>query len=278
LFDSFDFEDEPYSDNKEMLSRLKEAMDSLLLKYTDKHPDVKKLSARIEKLEKKIEEKNAEQPEEKTENDSLFGENFAAVSIQKRIKENESQARQLESEIKDIEKKMEIYQKRVEDTPKREQELQALQRDYNNVNAIYDSLLDRKLEAEISVNMEKKQKGEQFRILDHARISEKPISPDVKKMFILYFGAGGGLAGAICFALFMLDSRIRTNEEIEKELGLDILAEIAPLKNKRDIFMKKLALTGFVFLSLYTLFIISCFGVLNFYGIDRTIGMIKSFL
>jgi hypothetical protein len=76
----------------------------------------------------------------------------------------------------------------------------------------------------------------------------------------------------------MLDSRIRTNEEIEKELGLDILAEIAPLKNNRDIFKKKLALTGFVFLSLYTLFILSCFGVLNFYGIDRTIGMIKSFL
>ena len=283
LFDSFEFDDDSSSEDEEMLSRLKEAMDSLLLKYTDKHPDVKKLSARIEKLEKKIEEENAkkaeeESVEEKTEEESLFGEDFGIASLKPRIKETENQVKQIKSEIKDIEKKMEIYQKRVEDTPKREQELQALQRDYNNVNAIYDSLLDRKLEAEISVNMEKKQKGEQFRILDHARIPEKPISPNVKKMFILFFGAGGALAGAICFALFMLDSRIRTNEEIEKELGLDILAEIAPLKNKRDIFMKKLALTGFVFLSLYTLFIISCFGVLNFYGIDRTIGMIKSFL
>ncbi|MGE4520588.1 MAG: GNVR domain-containing protein, partial [Desulfobacteraceae bacterium] len=177
---------------------------------------------------------------------------------------------------KDIEKKMEVYQKRVEDTPKREQEIQALQRDYDNISDIYNSLLDRKLEAEISVNMEKKQKGEQFRILDHARIPEKPISPDVKISFFLFFGAGAALSGGICFILFMTDTRIRTNEEIEKDLGLPILAEIAPLKKPEDIFKKKLGLIGFVFLGFYTTIMIGCFGVLNIYGIDRTLDLLKS--
>ena len=56
----------------------------------------------------------------------------------------------------------------MENTPKREQELQSLQRDYHNIQESYNSLLNRKLEANIAVNMEKKQKGEQFEIIDRA--------------------------------------------------------------------------------------------------------------
>lgn len=283
LFDSFGLDEEGYfSEDEERLLNLKEAMDSLLLKYTDKHPDVLKLSARIEKLEKKIEEekakKAAEPAEEENQENSLFGEDFGKAGLKSRIKENENQVKMLESEIKEIEKEMGLYQKRVEDTPKREQEMLALQRDYDNVSSIYNSLLDRKLEAEISVNMEKKQKGEQFRILDHARVPEKPISPNVKKMFVLFFGAGAVMAGGICFVLFMLDTRIRTNDEIEKDMGLPILAEIAPLRKKSDDLRKRIEIVSFVFLSIYTFFIIGCFGILNFYGIDRAFGMIKSFI
>jgi len=38
---------------------------------------------------------------------------------------------------------MVAYQKRVEDTPKREQELFSIQRDYENLKSLYDSLLKR---------------------------------------------------------------------------------------------------------------------------------------
>ncbi|MDY0360316.1 MAG: Wzz/FepE/Etk N-terminal domain-containing protein [Desulforegulaceae bacterium] len=280
---SFDFEGNYVSADEENLAKMKETMDILLLKYTDKHPDVLKLAARVEKLKKKIEDEKAKKrakdlSSEESDEKHLFGDDFGLSSLRDRINENEKQIKILESEIKDIEKKMQIYQKRVEDTPKREQEIQALQRDYTNINGIYNSLLDRKLEAEISVNMEKKQKGEQFRILDHARIPQKPISPDVKKIFILFFGAGLVLSGGLSFIIFLFDSRIRTNREIEKDFGLNILAEIAPIKKPGDELRKKLALTGFVFLSLYILGIISCFFVLNFYGIDKTINLIKFYI
>jgi uncharacterized protein involved in exopolysaccharide biosynthesis len=60
----------------------------------------------------------------------------------------------------------------------------SLKRDYDNILATHNSLLARKLEAEIAVNMERKQKGEQFRVLDSARLPEKPIKPDMKKLFV----------------------------------------------------------------------------------------------
>ena len=58
-------------------------------------------------------------------------------------------------------------------------------RDYKNTQGSYNSLLNRKLEAEIAVNMEKKQKGEQFRIVDRAALPRKPVSQDMRKLFML---------------------------------------------------------------------------------------------
>ncbi len=87
---------------------------------------------------------------------------------------------------------MTVYQKRVEETPRREMELQSLNRDYANIKEVYNSLLNRKLEAELSVNMEKRQKGEQFRILDPAKLPEKPVSPDVIKFLSCLWPPGWG--------------------------------------------------------------------------------------
>ena len=61
---------------------------------------------------------------------------------------------------------------------------------YNDIQESYSSLLSRKLEAEISVNMERKQKGEQFRIIDAARLPQKPVSPDMRKLFLLTVALG----------------------------------------------------------------------------------------
>ena len=79
-------------------------------------------------------------------------------------------------------------------------------RDYQNIQNSYSSLLNRKLEAEIAVNMEKKQKGEQFRIIDPARVPQKPISPDLKKLFMIIMAAGLGLGAGLIFLLDLFNS------------------------------------------------------------------------
>ena len=61
------------------------------------------------------------------------------------------------------------YQKRIEATPTRESELIELTRDYGTIQGMYTSLLGKKQESQISANLERRQIGEQFRILDPAR-------------------------------------------------------------------------------------------------------------
>ena len=130
--------------------------------------------------------------------------------------------RRLEADIADTKRQIDIYQKRVENTPKREQELLSLRRDYQNIQTTYDSLLERKLESEIAVNMERKQKGEQFRILDPAKQPQKPVKPDMQKLFIMVVGAGLAIGGGIIFLLEYLDNSFKRPEDIEAELDLPV--------------------------------------------------------
>ena len=65
--------------------------------------------------------------------------------------------------------------------------------------AVYKQLLEKSEAARIAVNLERRQIGEQFKIIDGARLPEKPISP---RLFpYLALGALAGLAAGIVFAL-----------------------------------------------------------------------------
>ncbi len=293
-FGGFDFEEEDSfagseDENEAKLSEAQKAYDTLLLRYKERHPDVAKLKKIIENLEKSIaeEQEKAEAvvPEnESSENESSENEtqdmgampNFAAMQQDVQLKQIRNEIQKIQSDIGKIEKQMTIYQNRVADTPKRELELQSLKRDYSNIQNVFNSLLDRKLEAELSVNMEKKQKGEQFRILDHARLPEKPISPNVKLLFLFSIAAGFGVGGGIVFLREIMGlSIIRREEQIEKDLGLTILATIPPLEKPTDKIKQRIEMTAFIGCSLYAAMFLTFFAILNFKGLDRTINFIK---
>jgi hypothetical protein len=125
--------------------------------------------------------------------------------------------------------------------------------------------------------MEKKQKGEQFRILDHARLPEKPISPDVRKLFMLSLAMGLGIGGGIIFLLEFLNPVIRSEEQIEAEIGLPILASIPPLARPGDRGKKWIEGAAFVIVAFYAGTILLFFALLNLKGIDKMLSLFKTY-
>lgn len=120
----------------------------------------------------------------------------------------------------------------------------SLQRDYSNINDAYNSLLGRQLETQIAVNMEKKQKGEQFRILDPARLPQSPVSPNKKKLFVFVMAAGLGIGCGIIFLLEFFDSSFRSPEDMEKFLDVPVIATVPTILLPRDLKWIKVK-TGF---------------------------------
>lgn len=266
------------------LQDAQEKYDALLMRYTEKHPDVKKLRRIIEKLKENIEaakEKGEEdQASAESKKDTLPDMGWDPVApLKAQRAQLVAEAENTKTEISSLQDKMKVYQERVEETPKRELELQSLKRDYGNIRDVYNSLLDRKLEAELSVNMEKKQKGEQFRILDHARLPEKPISPNVKMMFLLSIAGGLGLGGSVLFLKELLTySVIRRDDQIESQLGLPILASIPPLEKPGDRKKQRIEWIMFICFCSYSAVFMIFFAILNYKGLDRTINFIKTTL
>lgn len=280
-FLSFDLEESEEGDDS-AVQAAQEKYDALLLRYTEKHPDVKKLKSIIEKLKQKLEAAKEEEelPSAESKEDILPDMGMDPVApLKAQRAQLVAEANNIQAEVSAIQEKMKNYAQRVEDTPKRELELQSLTRDYSNIQDVYNSILDRKLEAELSVNMEKKQKGEQFRILDHARLPEKPISPNVKMMFLLSIAGGLGLGGGILFLKELLTlSVIRRDDQIDTLLGLPILASIPPLEKPNGRTKKKIEWVMFICCCSYSAVFLAFFAILNHKGLDRTMNFIKTTL
>ncbi len=244
------------------LDILREQLAILTARYTQRHPDVVKVKKMIADLEKKAEESRPARDTTVTESEdrplpTVRNENFT------RREEIRLAINRLETEISETQAQIAIYQERVEATPKREQELASLRRDYENIQSAYNSLLERKLEADIAVNMERKQKGEQFQILDSASVPQRPIEPDMRKLLIMFLAAGLGIGGGIIFLLEYLDTSFRRPEDVES-LGLGLLAAIPVVTTRKNRVLKRAnqllsALSIVISLTLFTGFLLISF-------------------
>ena len=118
------------------------------------------------------------------------------------------------------------YQARIENTPVRELALSSISREANNLNESYQGLLRKSAEAQQAENLERRQKGEQFRIIDPARVPEKPFKPDILKVLLigLVLSLGSGLGTT--FIREQMDRSFRDAEDLEATLGLKVLANI----------------------------------------------------
>ena len=196
----------------------------------------------------------------------------------RQLNEKKYEIAKLSDEIQKMLEKIKIYQVRVEDTPKREQELLSLKRDYQNIKQTYDSLLSRKLEAQIAVNMEKKQKGEQFRILDPARLPKKPVQPDMKKIFLIALAAGLGIGGGLIFMREYYDSSFKKIEDVESYLEIPVLSAVPALSKPQDARWRRVNLVAS---SIFTFISITLFAGLSFItinGIDQALELINRFI
>jgi hypothetical protein len=156
----------------------------------------------------------------------------------RRRMEAEANIASIQQEINQINQQIRDYRLRIERTPQREEQLLSIKRDYGNIQNAYNSLLSRKVEADQAINMQKKSKGEQFRVVDYAKLPEKPVSPKMMLLFMLFTAAGLGTGGAIVFVREFFDHSVRKPEALQARLSLPVLMimpamEPAPSRNRR---------------------------------------------
>ena len=264
------------------LRRVKEQYAGLTSRYTQRHPDVIKMKQMVVELEAKVAEiaekiaqtPKPELPKKKSKADMMVAKYRAAKAHQlKELKaQHEESLRMIKRHNEDISKLSEqisIYEKRVEDTPKREQELMSLIRDYKNIQDSYNSLLERKLDADIAVSMERKSKGQRFRVLDKAKVPQKPISPDLKILLAVSLLGGLAFGGGLVFLLDLLDTSLRRPEDIESLMEVPVLATVPNIYYRPIDRLKQRLDQGLsIFFIMIGTGLLAVFGVLAMKGVE----------
>jgi protein tyrosine kinase modulator len=216
--------------------RLKQAKTELRVleqRLKPEHPDIVRMERTLAELEKEAEQEALEPPLSPESQSSPVLPNPLEIQRQTRFREMRAERATLDQRI--VEKEAEEqrlrdvvagYQARLAATPKRETELMELTRDYDPLRGIYTSLLAKRENAKAASNLERRQIGEQFKVLDPARTPEKPFTPN--RVQINSFGALAGLAAGMGLLLLVeyRDRSLRTEDEVVAALALPVLALI----------------------------------------------------
>jgi protein tyrosine kinase modulator len=252
------------------LDRLNSQLDDLSAHYTDRHPDVRKLKEQITKTTRMKQQiladlKSGKAPQQAESNTSSGFKDHTEVKdatpmaeLQSQLKANQLEISDRQRSIQESLAKIGQYQARLNQTPMREQQLADLNRGYDQTRAYYDSLLTKKNNSELATNLEKRQQGEHFRMLDPPSLPAKPYSPHRMMLCGVGLFVGVVLGAGISAGAEFLDDRIYSEEELKKLVPAQILTEIPDLPSVEEKYSQRRQawiggiVVGFLLISILT--------------------------
>jgi polysaccharide chain length determinant protein (PEP-CTERM system associated) len=212
------------------LEAAQRALEALQQRLTPQHPDVIRAKKLVRDLTAKLDALPARPATPTTAPVRMTAAESARQlrlrNLQAELQNVDRQIASKEAEEARLRGVMTSYQARVESAPKRESELIELTRDYTTLQQVYTNLLTKREDSKVAANLERRQAGEQFRILDPARMPERPFSPNRLKINLMGAIAGIGLGLGLAAFLEYRDTTLRTDDDVTVAIALPVLAMI----------------------------------------------------
>jgi polysaccharide chain length determinant protein (PEP-CTERM system associated) len=199
------------------LPALQKRLQELRLQYTDNYPEIIRLKDEIQGVEeqKKNGRTSAVRPADSPEYERLQSELNAVRQAEANLRTNIARNRSL-----------------LQNIPSAKAELDSLEREKQSQKNLYESMLARQGQSEVSKQMTVQDKSTVFRVVDPAVLPIKPISPNRIKLMILGIVAGiGGAVGLVILKDQMNDSV--KNVDMVKNFGLPVLAVIPRVEDPK---------------------------------------------
>jgi len=212
---------------------------TMLLRFTDNHPDVIALRETIDRLKAQRAEAGARLPVSSSAGSPALETNPVYQRMRIGLSETEVEIATLRSQVAAQQTEVENLQKLVDTIPDTERQLTALNRDYDVTLDNYEALLKRRESLHITGEVEQSGDQLQFRVLEPPRASLAPVGPD-RPLFLvvtcmLAVCAGVGLA----FLLQQLNPVFDSRRELREVTGLPVLGAISLIRTAEDRMLSK---------------------------------------
>jgi polysaccharide chain length determinant protein (PEP-CTERM system associated) len=195
--------------------------------FTDRHPDVIQAEQEIREVRVQIGSVEGEAGEDR----------IPTVAQQNAEAQRERSALEVEMAAKEVERlraSADVIEQRLSETPKVAEILGHLQ---NQISQLADNVKlfsQRQLSAKVQVDVERRQLGEQFRILESAFPAPTPSSPNRLLIIVmgLIVGVAIGAGGAVLAEA--TDTSFRLVRDVQSTLSIPVLATIPEIVLESD--------------------------------------------
>jgi polysaccharide chain length determinant protein (PEP-CTERM system associated) len=113
-----------------------------------------------------------------------------------------------------IQNQVRLYQDRISSSPMVQEEYKNITRDYQTAQAFYDDLLKKMNQSKMATDLERRQQGEQFSVMDQPNLPDGPTFPK-RGVFV-----GAGFAGGLILGIMLVawreyrDTALRSERDV----------------------------------------------------------------
>jgi succinoglycan biosynthesis transport protein ExoP len=212
------------------LVRLNLELRALRSTYNDKYPDIARIKQEIADIEAEL----TEPPKRKDAQAAAPPLSPQLRAIRDTQVAVDFELGMLQNDDKRLRNALASYVGRVENSPKREQEFRELTRDYETMRENYTSLMKRYEEAQLAENLEQRQKGEQFRLLDPAVPGSEPAAPNRLRMLLTALAGCLGLAVAVVVLAEQVNAPYHSLDDLRAAATVPVLLSIPLIVTPED--------------------------------------------
>lgn len=195
--------------------------------FTRRHPDVIRLEAEIEGLKAQMAGRadgdDPDAPQTLSEQNARAEQSRAEL----RAKSASEDIARLKAVVTDIEA-------RIGATPSVAEQLDAFQRQHDQLNESYQDFGRRLQQASVQADLERRQLGEKFGILESAFAAVEPSSPNRILLLVLGSVLGLGLGLGVGLLAEVADTSIHTSSDLQAAVGIPVLVSVPTIMLESD--------------------------------------------
>jgi len=218
-------------------------LEELLLRFTDRHPDVVATRETLERL-------RVRQQEQLAELQAAGGAGAAATenpvlqALQISLNEAEVEIASLSANVAMRQARVDRLRSLIDEVPEVEAQLARLDRDYDIVNAQYQALV-RSLETERLTREASESDQIEFRVIDPPAAPSAPVAPKRALMILGVLMAGLGGGGGAAYLLAMLQPVFPTPRTLREVTGLPVLGAVSRTWLEKHALRRRMELATF---------------------------------
>jgi len=192
--------------------------------FTDKHPDIIKTEAEIQALKERI--KKMADGGDLEDDSSKPSKSIAQLQMEAQASKAAQEIQGTQAEMARLRASIDEVDQRIALTPKVAEKLQGLEERLRQLTRNFQDYSNKRLEAKVAAQMERSQKGEQFKVLETAFPPTEPSFPNRKLILVLGTFLGVLLGAGLGFLMEILDSSFHHGKLLQAEFDIPVLASV----------------------------------------------------